>query len=106
LKLLTACKQNNAKQALSLILPCFKAFQGKGCVKVSTLEQVIEIINEASFSLAVNQLQQSLYGKVENNEETDTPKNGWSGSDLASAVQHLQSQSIAKPNTSNISLNP
>lgn len=106
LKLLAACKQNNSKEALSLILPWFNAFKDKDSVKVTTLEQVIEIINEASFSLAVNDLQQSLYGKVENNDETDMPKNSWSGSDLATAVQRFQSHGNEKQNTSKIALNP
>lgn len=92
--LLLACKNNNAEQALHCIIPWVK--ERFSTEKVSTLDEAKRLINQADFEQALNELQQSCYGK--------TP-NGWQGEALLTVIQKINKQPKAA-SKSRVSLNP
>jgi len=92
--LLLACKNNNAEQALHCIIPWVK--ERFSTEKVSTLDEAKRLINQADFEQALNELQQSCYGK--------TP-NGWQGETLLTVIQKINKQPKAA-SKSRVSLNP
>jgi len=84
LALLSACKKNNAEQALSLILPWLRQLlssehQGQD---IHNIAQAQAIIQEQSFATALNELQQHLYGKSAVNGAPS-----WQGMALLNAIQ-------------------
>jgi len=92
--LLSACKNNNAEQALHCIIPWVK--ERFTTEKISTLDEAKRLINQADFEQALNELQQSCYGK--------TP-NAWQGEVLLTVIQKINKQPKAA-SKSRVSLNP
>ena len=85
LALMAACKQNNAEQALSLILPWLNNLNAdhnadNDDVKVSTLTAALTQINNDAFTCAITDVQQHLYGK-------NTVESEWVGENLLKAIQ-------------------
>ncbi|TYK64310.1 protein BatD [Colwellia echini] len=88
LALLAACKKNDAEQTLNLILPWLKQLlQAKAGIEISNIAQAQNIIQSEEFTLALNDLQQRLYGKTEG--ETS---NEWQGLALFNAIQSVNKQ--------------
>ncbi|MGL1958517.1 MAG: BatD family protein [Colwellia sp.] len=100
LALLAACKQNQAQQALTLLLPWLISSQSSATQIITSLDQALTLITQASFTLAVNNLQTHLYGKSAH------LNNAWQGSDLLSAIQQLNKLSIKSNKETIIKINP
>jgi len=101
LALMAACKQNNAEQALSLILPWLKNMAlSHEHIKVATLASALTYINNENFSHAVNDVQEHLYGKKSGDE---TP---WLGIGLLQAIQQINSAGIQDSTDNKFTLNP
>ena len=104
LTLLAACKKNNAEQTLSLILPWLKNLLNnkKSGLEVHNIAQAQAIVQNQSFSTALNELQQHLYGKSAVNGAPS-----WQGLVLLTAIQTVQKQQNAIDNdTRPLPLNP
>lgn len=100
LMLMAACKKNNAEQALRLTLPWLKhLLLTQGNSEISTLSEGIIQLDNESFSSAINEVQQHLYGK----EPTD---NTWSGEKLLQIIQKLNTSKIKNSNKHKFTLNP
>ena len=100
LALMAACKQNNAEQALGLILPWLnKLSTQQGNVEISTLPTALELINNDTFTFAVNDVQQHLYGK-------NADESSWIGENLLKAIQHINASGIQVNTSSKFTLNP
>lgn len=93
-ELLIACKQNQGKKALSLLVPWAKNYFPH--CKVSTLDDVKHAINNEALSNELTLLQQTCYGKT----QTD-----WNGSSLYNIVKSLNESNI-KTTSQSITLNP
>lgn len=103
LALLAACKKNNAEQALSLLLPWLQqllASKQPG-LEISNIGQAQEMVQVQSFTDAINDLQQHLYGKIAIDDVTS-----WQGIALLNAIQTVHKQQDEKTNTSPLILNP
>lgn len=103
LALLAACKKNNAEQALSLLLPWLQqllASKQPG-LEISNIGQAQEMVQVQSFTDAINDLQQHLYGKIAIDDVTS-----WQGMALLDAIQTVHKQQSKKTNSSSLSLNP
>ena len=100
LALMAACKQNNAEQALSLILPWLKNMTlPHEHIKVSTLASALTYINNENFSHAINDVQEHLYGK----KSGETP---WLGTGLLQAIQQINGAGIQESTGNKFTLNP
>ena len=100
LALMAACKQNNAEQALNLILPWLnKLTEKQGSVEIATLSEAISQINNDAFTCAINEVQQHLYGK-------QTTDNSWLGDSLLKAIQQVNASGIQRDNSTSFTLNP
>ena len=100
LALMAACKQNNAEQALNLILPWLnKLTEKQGNVEIATLSEAISQINNNEFTCAINDVQQHLYGK-------QTADNSWLGDSLLKAIQQVNGSGVQRENSTNFPLNP
>mgnify|MGYP003384726483 CR=1 FL=1 len=100
LALMAACKQNNAEQALNLILPWLnKLTEKQGNIEIATLSEAISQINNNVFTCAINEVQQHLYGK-------QTTDNSWLGDSLLKAIQQVNASGIQRENSANFTLNP
>lgn len=100
LALMAACKQNNAEQALSLILPWLNnSSSNQGNSEISTLSEAIKQIDNETFTGAINEIQQHLYGKK-------TTKNAWFGADLLKAIQQVNALGSQHKANTNFTLNP
>ncbi len=97
LALMAACKQSNAEQALTLIVPWINNLNPQ--LAISTLSEAITIVNNSAFTQAINEVQQHLYGK---NANTHT----WQGKALLSAVQNINAESVKVVKNHEIKLNP
>ncbi|MDP7593007.1 MAG: BatD family protein [Litorilituus sp.] len=97
LALLAACKQNNAEQALNLLIPWINSISDQP--KVSTLAKAIELMNSSALIQAINDVQQSLYGQ-------SSIASPWQGKSLLSAVQAVNANKHKKTVASDIKLNP
>ncbi len=97
LALMAACKQNNAEQAVNLIVPWINNLNPK--LAITMLSEVLTFANEPAFTQAVNDIQQYLYGR---NANTDA----WQGKTLLSAVQNINAKNVKVANNSEIKLNP
>lgn len=97
---MAACKQNNAEQALSLILPWLNNINtNHGNIELSTLAAALDRINNNAFTCAINDVQQHLYGK-------NVVENLWVGKDLLKVVQHINADGIQKQASGKFTLNP
>lgn len=97
LALLAACKQSDAEQALSLIVPWVNSISEHA--EVSTLAKAIELINSSTFAQAVNDVQQSLYGR-------EPTSKAWQGKQLSSEIQRINANKLNKTMKDSIVLNP
>jgi hypothetical protein len=100
LALMAACKQNNAEQAISLILPWLNNVNtANGDDEIPSLAAALTLINNDKFTCAINDAQQHLYGK-------EAVESLWVGIDLLKAIQHINTSGIEASSTSNFTLNP
>jgi len=99
LALMAACRQNNATQALTLTMPWVNSLLAQDKEEISTLSQAIDLINNKSFTCAINEVQQHLYGK----KVTKTP---WSGKNLLLSIQQVNNSNIQINTNSTFVLNP
>ena len=100
LALLAACKQNNAEQALSLILPWLNNLNShQGDPEVSSLSSALAQINNDKFTYAINNIQQHLYGK-------EVVESSWNGENLLTVIQEYNAASMKNNTSSKFSLNP
>ena len=100
LALMAACKQNNAEQALNLILPWLNNSPfNQSNSEISTLSEAIIQINNETFTCAINKIQQHLYGKR-------TTENSWFGGDLLKAIQQVNASGTQSESKPNFTLNP
>jgi len=100
LALMAACKQNNAEQALNLVLPWLNNISSQqNNSEISTLSAAISIINNDAFTCAIDDVQQHLYGKA-------SADNSWVGDKLLSAIQQVNTVGIQSDNTKKFTLNP
>jgi len=95
LALMSACKQHQGEQALSLLVPWANGLAFTQ--KVNTLDDALRQISDEAFSLAVNKLQRSYYGK--STQE-------WQGNELLVAIQGINKSQNAAATAEGISLNP
>ena len=101
LALLAACKSNDAQQAINLLLPWLNSAEGQH-QEITTFEQAIDQINSSDFSIALQALQQYLYGKT--NEENHAQP--WQGNLLLLAIQAINKQHKAPNAAVAMQLNP
>ncbi len=104
LALLAACKKNNAEQALNLVLPWLKVLlsRNNSVLVINNIDQAQAVIQEQSFVIALNDLQQHLYGKSAINSTSS-----WQGLALLIAIQMVEKQQSIKVKSQQISsLNP
>jgi len=94
LALMAACKQNDGEQVMNLLVPWFNTISNN---KITTLAQVIEHCQTTTLIQAINELQQSFYGK-------DTQ--AWQGKTLLSAILQLNKDNINKSANTGFALNP
>lgn len=100
LALMAACKQNNTEQALNLILPWLNdSSANQSNSEISTLSEAIIQINNETFTDAINEVQQHLYGK-------EAAENSWSGKNLLKAIQQVNASGIHDNNKPKFTLNP
>lgn len=100
LSLMAACKQNNAEQALNLILPWINNLSVTANGKeISTLSDATLQLNNNQFTDAVSNVQQYLYGR----KTTDAP---WNGDELLKVIQQVNATDINTSTKTNIALNP
>jgi len=84
LLLIAACKKNNGSDALKLIIPWVNTLQSDN--KSNTLNEAIRFINDATFTIAVNELQQCYYAK----DHSD-----WHGETLLKAMTTINKSALA-----------
>lgn len=105
LALLAACKNNDAQQALALVLPWLNSAEDS-TTEIATIEQAKAQINAQTktnrFSQAVNDLQQSLYGRSRDQDTEQT----WQGNSLLAAIQEINKQQKQANSTIAMQLNP
>jgi hypothetical protein len=100
LALMAACKQNNAEQALALILPWLNNLNiNNDNVEISTLVAATAQIDNDEFTRAINNIQQHLYGK-------ETLENPWVGEELLKLIQQINASSTKNSLQTNFTLNP
>jgi len=97
LALMAACKQNNAEQVVNLIVPWINNLKPK--LAITTLSEVLTFADDPTFTQAVNDVQQYLYGK---NSHSET----WQGKTLLSAVQNINAKSVKIADNNEMTLNP
>ncbi|MBU2871263.1 BatD family protein [Colwellia sp. E2M01] len=102
--LLAECKNNNAEQALNLVLPWLKQLlnNDKIGVNIHNIAQAQEMLQDENLNSALEKLQQQLYGKNVSNQAST-----WQGAELSKAIQAVNKKQInkAKPGSTQ-SLNP
>ncbi len=100
LALMAACKQNNAEQALSLILPWLNNINtDHNNIEISTLSAALDHINNDAFTRAINDVQQHLYGN-------QTVESAWVGENLLKAIQQFNADSGQTNTSKKFTLNP
>ena len=100
LALMAACKQNNAEQALSLILPWLNNINTDyNNIEISTLAAALDHINNDAFTRAINDVQQHLYGN-------QTVESAWVGENLLKAIQQFNADSGQTNTSKKFTLNP
>lgn len=100
LNLMAACKKNDAEHALNLILPWLNTLPtNQNGNEISTLSEGINKINNTDFTYAINDIQQSLYGK----NKADC---SWSGQNLLKIIQVINASESKKNEQQPFSLNP
>lgn len=89
ISLVSACKKDNAEQALTLVLPWLREqlVTGNPGLEINNLAQALDHVQEQSFATALNDLQQHLYGKSAINGAPS-----WQGLALLNAIQIVHKQ--------------
>ncbi|WP_236702506.1 BatD family protein [Thalassomonas actiniarum] len=115
LALMAACKQNNGEQVISL-LPAWinsgKHHFSTGRKKVSTLDEVIKVIDRQDFTEVINELQHHYYGKGQGKEpgrehaQTATSLPAWQGKELLTILVNINKKQSKKTAEVAIALNP
>jgi len=112
LALMAACKQNDGEQVISL-LPAWinsgKHNFNTGRKKVSTLDEVIKVINRDDFSEVINELQHHYYAKEQGREHSGTQTNSpsaWQGKKLLAVLVNINKKQAKKTPEVAIALNP
>ncbi|MCW8832557.1 MAG: BatD family protein [Colwellia sp.] len=99
LALMAACKQNNAEQVLSLLVPWVNSLVPQGSTEISTLSEAITLIDNEAFTTAIDNVQRYLYG----NKTTDK---AWQGKSLLAVVQSINHAGIKYDDSIKFTLNP
>ena len=100
LALMAACKQNNAEQALNLILPWLNNINSQhDNIEIFTLAAAIKQIEIDEFTCAINDIQQHLYGKK-------AKESKWVGESLLKVIQQINSSGILTNTSNKFTLNP
>ena len=81
--LIAACKKNNGSQALKLITPWINTLPDGN--NISTLNDAINLLNDSSFTTAINELQQCYYAK----EHSD-----WQGDNLLNTITTINKSTL------------
>ncbi|WP_281556645.1 BatD family protein [Thalassomonas sp. RHCl1] len=115
LALMAACKQNNGEQVISL-LPAWinsgKHNFSTGRKKVSTLDEVIKVIDRQDFTEVINELQHHYYGKGHGKEQsrehakTTASLPAWQGKKLLTILVNINKKQSKKTAEVAIALNP
>ncbi|WDE13313.1 BatD family protein [Thalassomonas haliotis] len=115
LALMAACKQNNGEQVISL-LPAWinsgKHNFSTGRKKVSTLDEVIKVIDRDDFTEVINELQHHYYGREqgreqgENHGKTAANLAAWQGKKLLAILANINKKQSKKAPEVAIALNP
>ncbi len=102
LKLLAACKQNNAKLALELLLPWLnQLLYSSNQQKITDLAQAQAVVKNNDFDSATNSLLEYLYGK-----SAQASQNNWQGKALLQAIEVINKQQHTTSSSSTVQLNP
>lgn len=103
LELLAACKQNNAKQVMALLLPWAKQLASNNGVtsKINTIADAKAIFANDDFSQAVDALYSQFYGS----NSQSAAKGSWQGKTLMQAIVNIN-KSLQQPNKQGMKLNP
>ncbi len=96
LALLAACKKNQGQQILSLLVPWINSLKLQAQA-VGTLDEALALVNNNQLNNAVVELQQSYFGKGEQN---------WQSNSLITAVQQINKKPKASKKAASFSLNP
>lgn len=100
LALMAACKQNNAEQALSSILPWLNNMSAQDDNgEIFTLAAAIKQVDNKEFTFAINDVQQHLYGK-------QAKEHKWTGEGLLKVVQHINTSGSLTNTSNKFTLNP
>lgn len=99
LNLKQACKNNNAQQALNLIIPWVKSIShhDENSTEINNINEALSILNDKELTNEIKQLQESLYGK--------SPST-WQGNQLLSIVTVLSKKQLSLTKKQGIALNP
>lgn len=99
LQLLAACKKNDGKLALELLVPWANSYQANALQvkEITTIDAIHSAFNDQALSQAITDLQRCFYSKQE------TP---WHGAGLLQAIQMINSQLTNTSESSNLHINP
>ena len=125
LALMAACKQNNGEQVISLLPTWINSGKHNfttGRKKVSTLDEVIKVINRDDFGQVINELQHHYYAKgrakghvkgdardhakEQASTETNASLPSWQGKKLLSILVNINKKQAKKAPEVAIALNP
>jgi oxygen tolerance protein BatD len=100
LVLLKHCKKNQGEQVLASIIPWLNSI-ALSHKTLTTLDEAVQAVNQASFSKAINQLQQCYYSK---SDQT------WHGGELLASIEKINRRQQQKGQTKHqeqqLNLNP
>ncbi len=96
--LINACKNHQATEVLPLIIPWVNTLTQK---QASTIDEVIKQINQAQFTIEINQLQCYLYGEQQANSV-----GVWQGKTLHSLIKNIQQNGLLEKQQVKLTLNP
>ena len=108
LALLAACKKNNGELVITL-LPAWINATRKNNKQISSLDEVIKIIDHPDFADIINELQQDYYGKNHGDKESEfgqTSMTPWHGKKLLSLLVAMNKKRLTKAPEVAIALNP
>lgn len=99
LAIMAACKQNNAEQVLSLLVPWINSLQPQGSAEIATLSEALICVDNEEFTCAVDDVQRHLYGK-------NPTKKTWLGKSLLALIQQINHAGINHDSSMKFPLNP
>jgi len=98
--LINSCKNNQAEETLSLLIPWANTLVDKNQTVVGLVD-AIKVIADESFESEITNLQQSLYSKAANDNQIS-----WNGKSLLNLVKSINKQGLKKSNSTRFNLNP